>query len=69
MLSMRQTEGTALGHKWEDQTYEKPKTCSRCGKTEGKSLKEETDDLIDDLKQDLKQSGEHKRYHVTVRSS
>lgn len=63
------TEGTALGHKWEDQTYEKPKTCSRCGKTEGKSLKEETDNLIDDLKQDLKRSGEHKRYHVTVRSS
>ena len=62
------TEGEPLGdegHIWESATCTKPKTCSVCGKTEGKNLKEETDDL----KQDLKQSGEHKRYHVTVRSS
>ena len=33
------TEGEALGHDWEEATYEKPKECKRCGKTEGEALK------------------------------
>ncbi len=32
------TEGTALGHSWEDVTCTTPKTCSVCGSTEGEPL-------------------------------
>ena len=33
-----ETEGEALGHKWNDATCTTPKTCSVCGETEGDAL-------------------------------
>jgi hypothetical protein len=34
--------GSAYGHDWEDATTEAPKTCKRCGETEGEKLPEPT---------------------------
>lgn len=31
-------EGQALGHEWENATYDKPKTCLKCGMTNGQPL-------------------------------
>jgi len=36
--SCGETQGDALGHDWKDATYEAPKTCSRCGITDGSPL-------------------------------
>ena len=38
-LISRGTAVAALGHQWTDATYSSPKTCSRCGATEGKPLR------------------------------
>lgn len=37
-----------VSHKWVDATFEDPKTCSKCGKTEGEPLDSAIKDLIDD---------------------
>lgn len=33
-----ETQGEALGHKWQEATCEKAKTCSMCGETQGEAL-------------------------------
>lgn len=37
-LFFLKTKTCVFGHKWMDATCEKPKTCEKCGKTEGKAL-------------------------------
>lgn len=41
--TVEQEEIPALEHTWIDATYEAPKTCSVCGKTEGEPLVKETE--------------------------
>lgn len=41
IVQSHKQEGEALGHNWVDATYDAPKTCSRCGKTEGEPLEKD----------------------------
>jgi hypothetical protein len=63
----------ALGHNWEDATYEEPKTCILCGKTDGEPLikeeEEETDSESSDNKPNVSDSSSESISNSTGESS
>ena len=55
----------ALGHEWEDATFMKPKTCSRCGETEGEALGSQF--FVQELFRDAEEDGAEEAVERTVK--